>query len=307
MIISISRRTDIPAFYSEWLLNRLKEGFVLVRNPMNYHQVSKVRLTPDVVDCIVFWTKDPRKILPRLDLLDDYKFYFQVTITPYDKSIEKNVTAKKEIIQAFKELSMKLGKNRVIWRYDPILLTEKIDINYHEKHFEILAQKLSKYTDKCIYSFIDLYTKTKRNMRDISIDEINLNDMLLISDKFSKIAKRYDFKLETCSEEIDLAKAGINHGKCIDDALISSIVGQKLIIEKDKNQRDSCGCVKSIDIGAYNTCKHNCLYCYANFSEKSMKTNILKYDPTSPMLIGNLVPEDVIKDRDMESYLKHFK
>ncbi|MBS4536376.1 DUF1848 domain-containing protein [Clostridium sp. D2Q-14] len=304
MILSVSRRTDIPAYYSDWFFKRLEEGYVLVRNPMNYHQVSKIRLTPDLIDCIVFWTKDPTNVLNSLDKLKEYNYYFQVTINPYDKSIERNLPKKKKIIESFKELSSKIGKEKAIWRYDPILLTKDIDIEYHRKYFDYLAFELSHYTDKCIFSFIDLYAKTKRNTKGIDMVEICKEKMYSIAKIFLGIANKCNIKLETCSEEIDLSRFGIDHAKCIDEELISKIVGQELDIKKDKNQREICGCVNSIDIGTYNTCKHGCLYCYANFSDKSIKNNILKYDVNSPILIGNIELEDKITDRKMESYRK---
>lgn len=302
MILSASRRTDIPAYYTKWFFNRLKEGEVLVRNPINYHQVSRIQLNPYLIDCIVLWTKDPTNILNNLDKLKDYNYYFQVTINPYDKSIERNVSEKKYAIESFIKLSKKIGKEKVIWRYDPILLTKDMNIDYHERYFEYLASRLSPYTEKCIFSFIDLYRKTERNLKSIDLVNIDKEKMLILASKLSKIADKYNISLESCSEEIDLTEVGINNAKCIDVELISKIVGEELDIKKDKNQREICGCVSSIDIGAYNTCNHGCLYCYANFSDKSVESNKLKHDVNSPMLIGNIEEDDKITDRKMESY-----
>ena len=157
MIISASRRTDIPTYYSDWFFNRIKDGYVCIRNPMNIHQISKVSLDPTVVDGIVFWTKNPIPMMGRLDELRDYMYYFQFTVNPYGPDVEQNVPSKsKIIIPTFKELSKKIGKNRVIWRYDPIFLTQKYSIEYHEKFFSKMAEILSAYTDKCIISFLDL-------------------------------------------------------------------------------------------------------------------------------------------------------
>lgn len=302
MILSVSRRTDIPAFYPEWFFNRLKEGYVLVRNPINYHQVSRVALTPDVIDCIVFWTKDPTNILDKLDLLKKYNYYFQITVNPYDNQIERNVAQKEDIIESFKKLSSILGSKRTIWRYDPIILTDKIDIEYHNKHFDILAAKLNNFTERCIISFVDMYRKSEMNMKSINTLSVNSKDMIEIGKRLSDIASSYGLKIETCSELIDLSSVGIEHAKCIDDKLIADILGEDINIQKDKNQRDICGCVGSIDIGAYNTCKHGCLYCYANYSDKAVKDNILKHDPESPMLNGNIEPDDKITDRKMKSH-----
>lgn len=303
MILSVSRRTDIPAFYSTWFFNRIKEGFLMVRNPLNHHQVSKIDLIPDVIDCIVFWTKNPAKIMNKLYLLKDYNYYFQFTINPYDQTIEKNVPKKATIVKTFLKLSEKIGADRVIWRYDPIMLTDKYTKEYHYKYFEVLANKLKNHTRECVISFLDLYSKTARNLKNIQLEEMTENDMREIASHFSQIADKYNLILETCSEQINLTHLGINHGKCVDDKLISEIIGVPLEIDKDKNQRELCRCVASIDIGAYNTCKHNCLYCYANFSDKTVENNIALHDNKSPLLIGKLGPKDKVTDREMKSYI----
>lgn len=302
MILSVSRRTDIPAFYSEWFFNRIKEGHVMVRNPMNYHQVSKIDISPDVVDCIVFWTKNPRNMMDKLELLKDYKYYFQFTLNSYDNNIETKLPRKKEIIDTFIELSNIIGKNRVVWRYDPILLTNKIDEEYHYKYFEYLASKLYKYTNKCIISFLDMYKKTERNVKHLDIQTLDKDSMRRIAIELVRICNKYNLKLETCSEEIELKEIGIIHGKCIDDKLISEIMDVRLDIDKDKNQREVCGCVASIDIGVYNTCNHRCAYCYANFSEKAVDNNLKKNNPKSPLLIGDLEESDKINIREVKSY-----
>lgn len=303
MILSVSRRTDIPAFYTDWFFNRLEEGYVLVRNPMNYYQVSKIQLTPNLIDCIVFWTKDPTNMLHRLNELKNYRYYFQITITGYDNTIERNVRAKEEVIEAFKTLSQTLGKNRVIWRYDPIIISPSIDLEFHKKNFTELVTTLSGYTERCIISFVDMYSKTERNMKHVEAKTIMAEDMRAIGKELSAIGSTHGLNIETCSEQVDLSSVGIEHAKCIDDRLISEIIGHKLNIDKDKNQRDICGCVSSIDIGAYNTCQHGCSYCYANFSEVAVKNNITNHNINSPFLIGHSEPDDKITDRKMQSYI----
>ncbi len=303
MILSVSRRTDIPAFYTEWFFNRIKDGYALVRNPMNYNQVSKVILNPDIIDCIVFWTKNPSIIINKLSLLSEYKYYFQITINSYDKNIERNVPSKSTVVDSFKSLSKIIGENRTIWRYDPIILTKEIDIDYHCKYFAALCTKLEGYTNRCTISFVDLYKKSERNMSGMNSNLIDNEKMKEIGSRLSSIANVHNIKIETCSELINLSDVGIEHARCIDDRLISEIIGQKITISKDKNQRDICGCVESVDIGAYNTCEHGCRYCYANFSENTVKNNRQKHNPNSPMLIGNVEPEDKITDRKMESYV----
>ncbi|MBN2853052.1 MAG: DUF1848 domain-containing protein [Clostridia bacterium] len=304
MIISVSRRTDIPAFYSTWFLNRINEGFVLVRNPMNYHQVSKIQLTPDVVDCFVFWTKNPGRMIPHLDKLKRYQFYFQITITPYGSDIERNVPKRDQVIDSFRRLSEKIGKEKVIFRYDPILLTNELTFKYHLLQFEYISQKLAGYTDLCIISFIDDYMKIRKNMKALNQIEIDEKTMFELSRELVKTASKYRINLKTCSEKIDLSSIGIEHASCIDDKLISTIIGQAIHVEKDKNQRESCGCVTSIDIGSYNTCEHGCIYCYANDSEETIVKKINKHDVDSPFLIGNLEPEDRVTERKMDSLIE---
>lgn len=305
MILSVSRRTDIPAFYSKWFFNRLKEGYVLVRNPMNYHQVSRIKLTPDVIDFIVFWTKNPTNMIGHLDKLKDYNYYFQISINPYDKTLEKKIPVKKHIIESFIKLSKEIGKERVIWRYAPIILTRDIDIGYHVKYFEYIAKKLSSYTNKCIFGYLDLYKKTKRNMRNIELIKIDEEKKISLAKKFKKIADKYDIELECCYGEIDLSSFGIKKAQCINKGLISEILGQKIEAKKDIEQTNKCTCIKSIDIGAYNSCKNACIYCYANYSDDLVGKNALKHDENSPFLIGNIEDGDKISDRNMESYIKN--
>ncbi len=284
MILSVSRRTDIPAFYSEWFFNRLKEGFVMVRNPMNPHQVSRVDISPKNIDCIVFWSKDPEKMIARLDELAGYTYYFQFTITPYNREIEPNLRDKREIVETFVKLSEMIGRERVIWRYDPVIVTGRFTLEWHLKAFESMAGRLGKYTDKCVISFVDLYRKILRNIRTIGAKEPADGDLRTLVGGFSDMAKANDLVLESCSELVDLSAYSIQHGRCVDDRLISKLLGRELTVSKDRNQREACGCVESVDIGAYNTCPNGCLYCYANYSKTTVEKNRRAYDPDSPML-----------------------
>lgn len=304
MILSVSRRTDIPAFYSDWFFNRLKDGFVYVRNPMNIHQVSRITLSPDVIDCIVFWSKNPKPMLSRLDELKEYMYYFQFTINAYDKGFEVGVPRKEGIINTFKELSGAIGPKRVIWRYDPILLTDKMDMNYHVRYFEEIAKRLEGYTQTCVISFVDLYKKTQNNLKDTQAREPSLKEMLELAAKMFLIANKYGITIQTCAEEIALESVGIKHGKCIDNALIEDLLGVKLVVSKDPNQRKECGCVQSIDIGEYNTCFHGCKYCYANFKESMVIKNRAAHDPDSPLLIGQLGDDDNVTERELFSFIK---
>lgn len=301
MIVSVSRRTDIPAFYSDWFFNRLKDGFVYVVNPMNLKQVSKIQLTPETVDCFVFWTKNAKPMLKRLDELKDYNYYFQYTITGYQSDVEKGVLNKKQVINSFKELSEKIGKEKVILRYDPIFLSKKYSIDYHCEAFDRLCSQLCGYTERCVISFIDLYKKTERNTKALDIIPITMDSITEISKRFSLIANKYNISIETCSEGYDLSKFGIKKGKCIDDDIISKVTGYEVNVKKDDTQRDVCGCVKSIDIGQYNTCKHHCLYCYANFNYGQVESNSKMHDKNYPLLIGKIRDDAKITIRKMKS------
>jgi Domain of unknown function (DUF1848). len=287
MIVSCSRRTDIPAFYSDWFFNRMREGYVLVRNPMNPRQVRQVSLAPADVDCIVFWTKDPASMLDRLHLLKDYNYYFLFTLTPYDKDIEPNLPPKTKIIDTFLRFSDKIGKKRIIWRYDPILLSTNINIDHHMDHFHDLARRLSGHTEKCIISFLDMYRHLQDKSVGLSIRPPDEIEMRTLAEKVAEIAGSYNMHVETCAEKIDLADLGIEHGKCIDDRLISELTGVNLNIAKDKYQRELCGCVASVDIGEYNTCRHRCRYCYANVNQKKLEKNHALHHSESPLLIGD--------------------
>ena len=286
MIISCSRRTDIPAFYSDWFFNRIREGFVQMQNPVNANQLRQVSLAPSDVDCIIFWTKDPAPMLDRLHLLKDYKYYFQFTMTPYGKEIEPNLPPKNEIMDSFLKLSDKVGKKRVIWRYDPILLSDNTTIEYHVDHFEEIAKRLLGYTEKCVISFIDMYRHIQGRMSDQSVRPPDEFEMRALAEKLARIAENYNMKVETCAEKIDLADLGIGHGKCIDDRLISELTGRNLNNKKDKYQREFCGCVSSIDIGEYNTCRHGCRYCYANSNQKELEKNHALHHSTSPYFLS---------------------
>ncbi len=298
MIISVSRRTDIPAFYADWFFNRLQEGFVCVRNPMNHRQVSRIVLSPDRVDGMVFWTKNPRPVLDRLSELARYPYYFQCTITPYGRDMEPFIPDKNRVvIPAFQELSRRIGPKRVIWRYDPVILTGKYTISYHIRVFTQMAARLSGYTQKCIISFADDYAHIRRPMAAIGQQPITREQMLLLAEHIAGIATRHHMTVETCAEQVDLGHLGISHGHCIDRRLLENISGYPLAVGKDPYQREACGCAASVDIGAYNTCPGGCRYCYAVKSPARAEQNRLLHDPHSPLLFGKLGPEDVVKDR----------
>ncbi len=302
MILSASRRTDIPNYYSEWFFNRIKGGFIYVRNPMNIHQVSKIDINPETVDCIVFWTKNPEPMLNRLEELAPYHYYFQFTLTGYGKDVECHVPHKREkMIPIFQELSKKTGMQKVIWRYDPVIFTKKYTPEYHLNAFEQIAASLRGYTEKCVISFVDLYAKNKRNMKLLDWYEVGEEELQEFAKKVSEIAKKNGMSIGSCAEKMDLEEYGIEHNCCIDKTFIESIIGCRLKAGKDKNQREECGCLESVDIGTYNTCKNGCKYCYANYSEESVVKNCSKYDPESPILCGAIDASDKITERKVKS------
>ena len=302
MILSASRRTDIPNYYSEWFLNRIKEGYLYVRNPINAHQISKIILSPEIVDCIVFWTKNPEPMLTRLDELEDYKYYFQFTLTGFGSDIEYHVPHKKKtMIPIFQKLSQKIGKEKVIWRYDPIIFTDKYNLKYHLKAFEQIAKELRGYTSKCVISFVDVYAKNKKNIKALNSFFLTGNDFIKFGKEIAFIAGNYDMKVATCAETVDLSSCGIEHNCCIDKELIEKILGCKIHADKDKNQRKECGCIESIEIGTYNTCKNGCQYCYANYSQESVSQSCKLYDANSPILCGIITEKDKITERKVKS------
>lgn len=302
MILSVSRRTDIPNYYSDWFFNRINEGFVYVGNPMNPHQISKIDLSPEVVDCMVFWTKNPEPMLDRLDELAAYNYYFQFTLTGYGKDIECNVPHKKEkMISVFQRLSGQIGHKRVIWRYDPILFTKAYTPEYHLKAFAQIAGALNGYTDKCVISFVDIYAKNKKKMEAMGAYELEKPALLDFTSRLKEIAEANEMTIASCAESTDLSDCGIVHNSCIDKALIEDIIGYKIKAGKDKNQRPACGCVESVEIGAYDTCKNGCGYCYANMSQESVRKNCRQYDPDAPLLCGVLTKKDKITERKVRS------
>ena len=297
MILSASRRTDIPAFYADWLLNRLRAGYALTRNPVNHAQISRVPLSPDVVDCIVFWTKDPLPLLPRLPEIDrmGHRYYFQFTLTPYDRALEKNLRDKDEIINTFIELS---NHCPVLWRYDPIILNDRLDIAWHAEQFSRLCEKLHRHTPQVTISFVILYPKLKTPL----IRRITEGEMAELAGHFAEIAGQYGLPIRACCEKTDLTPYGIQRASCIDRTTVEALCGCNIAAPQDKNQRPGCGCLASVDIGVYNTCGNGCVYCYANHSVGSVAANMWRHDPAGELLLGNAQPGEKIVTREARSW-----
>lgn len=302
MIIQASMRTDIPAFYARWFINRLNAGYVLVRNPYNPSQVTRYRLSPDVVDGIGFCTKDPGPMLPHMDALREYGQYWFVTITPYGKDIEPNVPEKVQVMEDFKRLSGIVGTNCVGWRYDPIFISDEYPMERHIADFEHMARTLAGSTDTCVISFIDLYKKVQRNFPQVR--EVHPQERIALAKAFVEIGKTYGMTIKACAEGNELAPWGVDCDGCMTAQIWEQALGQRLNVPKGKNQRDgACTCVLGSDIGAYDTCRHLCRYCYANADGQLVNRNAQNHDPESPFLLGNSLPDDVIHDAAQCSWI----
>lgn len=302
MILSVSRRTDIPAFYAEWFMNRIKEGFLCVRNPMYADKVSKIAITKDVIDCIVFWTKNPAPLFPYMGELEGYNYYFQFTITGYGKDVEPVLGDDKEhMVQVFKELSKKIGSNRVIWRYDPIFFSETYSMEFHISTFKKLADSLKGYTERIVISFIDLYGSTMSNTNKLSLRSPAEEEMHFLAGEMARIAESNGMQVEACAEKTDFTRDGIKAGHCIDKEYIENLIGYRLTGTKDKSQREACGCLESVDIGKYDTCRNGCKYCYANNTKSAIQSNTQNYNPDSDFLCDMEKTGDVVAERKMKS------
>lgn len=301
MIINTGMRTDIPAFYSKWLMNRIREGYVLVRNPYYKSQVTKYSLSPEVVDCLAFCTKNPEPMLQYLDELDKYKQYWFVTITPYGKDIEPIVPNKEKVMESFKKLSEHIGVNSIGWRYDPIFIGNGFDVNKHIECFEKMAKNLKGYTHNCTISFLDLYEKVKRNAKDLKPP--TKEEQIEIAKVLSKIGKENNMVIHSCCEKTYLSEYGLKCNGCMSQEIVEKGIGTKLNPPKRKKLREDCNCLMGNDIGVYNTCGHLCKYCYANANKGLVIENMKKHNEKSPFLIGGNEDGDKITDAKQKSWI----
>lgn len=291
MILNVSGRCDVVAFFSDWFFNRLQAGFLDVRNPYVPKQVKRLILTPQTVEAIVFCTKNPLPILPRLQELQPYPCLFQVTITPYGTDIEPHVLPKSKILNATIQLSKQLGSDHVIVRYDPIFISSTYSVAFHVKAFHSLCKRMQGYTEHIILSFLDLKKNTLRHEKDLQLlpnQEQYYEDLMF---QFSKIGTEYGMQLQLCCEDYDFTQYGISNQGCINATFLQRITGISTTYLPG-NLRKHCHCVKSIDVGVYNSCCHGCVYCYANFEEDLVLANKNAHDPNSSLLIGHLNPDD---------------
>ncbi|CCJ33116.1 MULTISPECIES: DUF1848 domain-containing protein [Caloramator] len=292
MIISASRRTDIPAFYSEWFMERIRRGYATFVNPFNANQINKVSLKREDVDVIVFWTKNPKPLMKHLDEIDrlGYKYYFQYTLNNYSKVFEPNLPPFEERIKTFKELSDRIGKEKVILRYDPIILSDITPFEFHLNSFSRIVKDLSGYTNRVVISIFDDYRGASRRLKKAGINvfenPFNHPEFREFIKSLASLAKAHDMEIYSCAEVVDLEEEGVLHGKCVDDEYIKKVFNIDVTKKKDTGQRKECGCVASKDIGVFDTCPHKCIYCYANMSEALVDKKRREHDPNSPSLVG---------------------
>jgi len=292
VIISVSRRTDIPAFYAEWFMNRVRAGYCTVPNPFNPKQISHVSLKPENVDVLVFWSRNPRPLLPHLSELDErgYKYYFLYTILANPREIDPGSPTAEVAIKTFHDLSNRIGPERVIWRYDPIFLSSITDYDFHQRTYRQLAGALKGYTRHAVISVTHRYRKIQKRVREleqrgITILPLNERDLASLMCAFAETAAQNEIQIRSCADESNLQQYGILPGKCVDDELISKMFGLNLEAGKDSRQRKHCGCIASKDIGMYESCPFGCLYCYATTSFERAIANYRQHDPHAPSLI----------------------
>jgi hypothetical protein len=301
MIINTGQRTDIPAFYSQWLSNRLKAGYVLVRNPFDPVQVTRYRLDPEVVDILAFCTKNPAPMFPHMEVLTPYRQFWFVTITPYGRDIEGNVPDKTIVLDAFRRLSAMVGRKALIWRYDPILLTQKYSIDFHLDSFRRMAQVLEGSTDQVVISFLDMYEKTRRNFPEGRA--LVKEERLQLGKSIADIGRQHGMVVRSCFEGTELAPFGVDVSGCMTKELLEAALDIRISAPHQNPVRPGCDCLMGNDIGAYNTCQHFCRYCYANYDRSTVHQNAVQHDPDSPLLIGHLQPEDRIHEARQKSWI----
>ena len=293
MILFASGRTDIPAFYSNWFINRVKAGFVDVRNPFNQNLVSRINFSD--VDLIMFCSKNPLPMIDKLKMLK-VPVLFYVTITPYSKDVEPNIPDKRLIIEGVKKLSLLPGIDNVVVRYDPIFLSDKYNVDYHIRAFDKLCKNLNGYVNKIIVSFMDEYKNVRSNKNILKYRAFTREDYKKIGEAFSKSAHDNGMSVQTCFEDNDLTQYGFVKGECLSHELAYILTG-KMFKSSNVRKEKKCECVQMVDIGYYNSCMHMCKYCYANYDEKAVSSNFKLHDDNSSLLIGSVQSDDVIKVR----------
>lgn len=302
MIVNVGGRTDIVNYYSEWLMNRIKDGFAYSRNPLFQDNVSKISLKPEDVDCLMFCSKNYKPMLKYMkELNNKYRIICHYTITAYDKDIEPNVPSIDESIKTLIELSKIIGKEKVLWRYDPILLTNKYTIKKHLEIFEYMAKQIAPFVQRCIFSFVEMYKKLEYNMPEII--PFTQDDKIKILKGIGEISKKYNLYIQTCGTDENNEKYGIHVSGCTTPEILEQANNVKYKSVKTKPMRKGCHCIPSRDIGAYDTCLNGCKYCYANKRPDLAKENVKFHDKNSPLLLGNIRKTDKIKESRLSSFI----
>lgn len=306
MIISASRRTDIPAFYSKWFMNRVRQGWCWVPNPLNIKQVSEISLKPMDVEAVVFWSKNPAPLLPHLSELDKlgFHYYFQFTLNDYPRALEPNVPSIEDRVATFKDLSRLVGPLRVVWRYDPIIISNFTPFEFHKDRFSWIAEELKGATRRVMVSIVDFYQKTNRRLSQVEKEEgfsferdiFSQTGFTSFMKDLADTARNNQIDIFTCAEDKGYSQIGIPPGKCIDNKLLSDIFSLNLVYKKDPSQRGSCLCMVSKDIGINNTCMHGCPYCYSTTSYVAAQRRFEEHDPDSPVLWGKVEPPSAIAE-----------
>lgn len=305
MIINTDSRTDTVQYYSDWLLKRFKEGFVYSRNPLFPNIVTRYELNPNILDCVVFCSKNYEPILDRLtEITDKFNTYFHYTITAYGRDIEPNVPTIDESIETLIKLSKIVGKQRIAWRYDPILLTKKYTKQVHYNTFDYMSKRLSPHIDRCIFSFVDMYKKLETNMPEIII--LNNNDKIEIAKNIGSIAKKHNMIIQTCATIEDFKQFGILQSGCMTSKILGNANNITFKKVRHSGNRQGCKCIENRNIGDYDTCPNGCKYCYANKNPQIAQENYKKHNPNDLMILGNLKPTDEIQQSNQKSYLENF-
>lgn len=302
MIINTGGRTDTVQYFSEWLLRRFEEGYVLVRNPLFPHKVSRYELDPAVVDVVEFCSKNYAPILPRLhEITDRFNTHFQYTITAYGRDMEPGVPSLGQSVETLYALEGIVGSKRIIWRYDPVLLTREYTTERHFQTFEWLASRLAGHVDRCVFSFVEMYRKLERNMPELEV--MSLEQMDELARGMGAIAQRHGLYLQTCATDLDYSAYGIHGSGCATLEVFGAANDIEFRKLKHKGMRRHCRCFEMRDIGAYDTCPNGCRYCYANQSPDLARRNFKLHDPAAPMLLGQVGPDDEVVRAPQKSLL----
>lgn len=303
MILNTGARTDTVQYFSHWLLKRFEEGFVYTRNPLFPNKVTRYELSPDKIDAVMFCSKNYAPILPRIrEITSKYRTYFHYTITAYGKDIEPGVPSIEDSVKTLAELSKIVGREKIAWRYDPVLLTQKYTIERHAQTFRWLCGKLAPYIDRCIFSFVEIYKKLQVNMPELI--PFSENEMNILAEILGKTAKEFGIRIQTCGTNGDFSRFGIEKSGCATLEILGNANNCEFRNLKHKGLRTGCHCIESRDIGAYDTCLNGCKYCYANKNPQKAFENYKFHNPESPILLGEIKPADTIIRGNQQSFLK---